>query len=322
MSAVGARVLAQRPRGRRLHLAGYPGGIARHIHVSWADPNKVREVVVVGSDSRIVFNDLDPLERVRVFNEGRASGPVEEPLTFGEYTLHVRDGDIVSPADRASRAAEAPERHFLHCIRRGESRSPTRSRGTTVVRVMEAIDASARRAAARRSASTASSPRAGRARGNELESRSLTSPPRQRRSRTSSTRPSIGRARPQRLDPGRGGRAPSSRSSPSTARSPHAIGIDSGLSALELALRASGSVPGDEVITAGEHVRRHRAAIAHAGATPVLVDVDRRHLHIDPPLVEAARSPAHDGDRRRCTSTGSRPTWTRSARSPSGTAWS
>src|SRR5205807_8567598 len=38
---------------------GYPNNVVANIHVSWADPNKVREVVAVGSRRRVVFNDLN-----------------------------------------------------------------------------------------------------------------------------------------------------------------------------------------------------------------------------------------------------------------------
>src|SRR6202045_3223562 len=54
----------------------------------------------------------------------------------------------------------------------------------------------------------------------------------------------------------------------------YAVGVDSGTSALELALRAYDVGPGDEVITAANSFIASALAISHAGATPVLVDVD------------------------------------------------
>jgi dTDP-4-amino-4,6-dideoxygalactose transaminase len=54
----------------------------------------------------------------------------------------------------------------------------------------------------------------------------------------------------------------------------YAVGVDSGTSALELALRAYEIGPGDEVITAANSFIASALAISHAGATPVLVDVD------------------------------------------------
>jgi dTDP-4-amino-4,6-dideoxygalactose transaminase len=68
----------------------------------------------------------------------------------------------------------------------------------------------------------------------------------------------------------------------------HAIGVDSGLSALELALRAFGVGPGDEVITQANTFIATAFAITHVGATPVLVDVDPISGQIDVEQVEQA----------------------------------
>jgi dTDP-4-amino-4,6-dideoxygalactose transaminase len=67
----------------------------------------------------------------------------------------------------------------------------------------------------------------------------------------------------------------------------HAVGVDSGLSALELILRGYGIGPGDEVITAANTFIATALAISHAGARPVLVDVDPHTYNLDPELVEA-----------------------------------
>ncbi|MFB3814503.1 MAG: DegT/DnrJ/EryC1/StrS family aminotransferase [Terriglobales bacterium] len=70
-----------------------------------------------------------------------------------------------------------------------------------------------------------------------------------------------------------------------------AVGVDSGMSALELALRAHGIGPGDEVITAANTFIATALAISHCGATPVLVDVNPRTYTLDPEAVAAAISP-------------------------------
>lgn len=67
-----------------------------------------------------------------------------------------------------------------------------------------------------------------------------------------------------------------------------AIGVDSGTSALELALRAYEIGPGDEVITAANSFIASALAISHAGATPVLVDVDPDTYTIDIAAIEKA----------------------------------
>jgi predicted dehydrogenase len=145
VSAVGARCLRNGREDVGFVSLGYPGGTVAHVHVSWAEPNKVREVVVVGSDNRVVFNDVDPLEPVRVFFKGVRAVPGEEPTSYGEHRLHLRDGDILSPAIPFTEPLKHECGHFLHCIRRGERPFTTAYDGRDVVRVMEAIDESIRR---------------------------------------------------------------------------------------------------------------------------------------------------------------------------------
>jgi dTDP-4-amino-4,6-dideoxygalactose transaminase len=70
-----------------------------------------------------------------------------------------------------------------------------------------------------------------------------------------------------------------------------AIGVDSGTSALELALRAYEIGPGDEVITAANSFIASALAISHAGAKPVLADVDPDTFTIDVAAVEKAITP-------------------------------
>jgi predicted dehydrogenase len=112
-----------------------------HIHVSWADPNKAREVTVVCSDKRVVFNDLNGTERVRIFEQG-ISQVRSQPLTYGEYTLQVRDGDIISPKVDSSEPLKNQCRHFLECIRTGERPLSSGSEGVAVIRVLKAVDQS------------------------------------------------------------------------------------------------------------------------------------------------------------------------------------
>jgi predicted dehydrogenase len=145
VSAVAARVLGNDHEDVGFISLRYPNAVVAHIHVSWAEPNKVREVVVVGSDKRVVFNDLDALERVRVFNKGVKSVRNEEPTSFGEYHLLMRDGDINSPSVAVTEPLKQQCGHFLHCIRRGEAPLTDGRQGRAVVQVMEAIEASIER---------------------------------------------------------------------------------------------------------------------------------------------------------------------------------
>lgn len=140
VSAVGAQVLHSSCEDIGFISLGYPNNVLAHIHVSWAEPNKVREVVVVGGDKRIVFNDLNPQEQVRVFEKGVK--PVGEPTTYGEYQFFVRDGDIISPKVAPSEPLKSQCVHFVECVTEGKHPLSDGQNGLDVVRVMEAIDQS------------------------------------------------------------------------------------------------------------------------------------------------------------------------------------
>jgi predicted dehydrogenase len=122
---------------------GYRNGVVGNIHVSWSDPNKVREVVAVGSRRRVVFNDLNDVERVRYYERGVAAGDgIAE--TYGEFKLLVRDGDIVSPTVEPSEPLKNQCVEFVDAI--STNRVPLASGvfGRGVVRALAAIEASMR----------------------------------------------------------------------------------------------------------------------------------------------------------------------------------
>lgn len=140
VSAVGTQVLHNCREDVGFIVLGYPNKVLGHVHVSWADPLKVREVVVVGSDKRIVFDDLDPLERVRIYEKGIAASPVEaEPASYSEYHFSIRDGDIISPKIDFGEPLKTQCQHFVECVRQGCQPLSDGQEGLNVVRVMEAV---------------------------------------------------------------------------------------------------------------------------------------------------------------------------------------
>ena len=140
-SAVGSSVLGCDRADVGFITLGYPDGVVGHIHVSWTDPHKVREVVVVGSAQRIVFEDTNALERVRVFDKGITRVPSENP-TYGEFAFQLRDGDIISPAIPPAEPLKTQCLEFLDCVRTGRRPLTDGRLGRDVVSVMEAIDRS------------------------------------------------------------------------------------------------------------------------------------------------------------------------------------
>jgi predicted dehydrogenase len=141
VSAVGNRLLGNDREDVGFVTLTYPDGIIANIHVSWADPNKVREVVAVGSRQRVVFDDLNNLERVRIFEKGVCPAE-QEADSFGEFRFLLRDGAIISPKIEVREPLKNQCSQFLDCVRSGEQPLSDAHSGLQVVKVMVAIQQS------------------------------------------------------------------------------------------------------------------------------------------------------------------------------------
>ena len=96
ISAVGARPLGMGKPDLAFLTLYYPQGVLGQIHVSWVDSNKERFLRVIGSDARLVFDDLNHLEPIRLFEKGIGLQN-KFGAEFGSYDFLLRDGNIFSP---------------------------------------------------------------------------------------------------------------------------------------------------------------------------------------------------------------------------------
>jgi predicted dehydrogenase len=119
----------------------FPGGGIGQIHLSWLDPHKVRRVTVVGDRKMAVFDDMEPREKVRVYDQTVESS--EGYWTYGE-NLSLRSGDIRVPSFRATEPLGAELKHFVECVRTGERPRTDGPDGLRVVEVLSAAQASLR----------------------------------------------------------------------------------------------------------------------------------------------------------------------------------
>ena len=122
----------------------YPPAILASIHVSWADSNKERTVSVVGSRARLVFDDLNALERVKIFEKGISTN-VGGRDSFGEFLFALRDGDIISPKVPTTEPLSALCQEFLKCVKTRKEPLTGARNGVDVVRVMCAVERSLKR---------------------------------------------------------------------------------------------------------------------------------------------------------------------------------
>lgn len=141
VSAVGAKVLKNGLADVGFFVLGYEDDFVAHVHVSWADPDKVRELVVVGSDSRVVFDDLKIGEQVRIHEKGVTPLASSSGESFG-LDLLIRDGDIISPNIEPSEPLKNQCLDFLNSVRTGSRPVSDGAIGVAVVQTLEAIDQS------------------------------------------------------------------------------------------------------------------------------------------------------------------------------------
>ena len=120
----------------------YTGGQAAAVHVSWLDPNKVRRMTVVGSKKMVVYDDVSPDAKIRLYDKGIDKRPngLGSYATFGEFQLLRRAGDILIPKLDFTEPLRAECQAFLNAIRTGQPPLADGRNGLAVVEVLEAAD--------------------------------------------------------------------------------------------------------------------------------------------------------------------------------------
>ncbi|MCW1886370.1 Gfo/Idh/MocA family oxidoreductase [Luteolibacter flavescens] len=136
-------------------------GFKRHrfatIQSSWLEPRKVRQMTFVGTHKMIVYDDLQPLEKIRIYDVRVECPPHYDSFAEFHYSYHY--GDCYLPRIEQSEPLKTMCSHFIECIR--EQRRPLTcgQRGLDVVRILEASSSSLRDGGGPISLSGLSSPR-------------------------------------------------------------------------------------------------------------------------------------------------------------------
>lgn len=119
---------------------GFDDGLTALSHVSWLDPCKIRRVTVVGDQKMAVYDDLEPLDKIKIYDRGVEKPPYAD--SFGEFQLSYRYGDVHAPRLRWVEPLRRECAHFITCAIDG---SPPRSDGASgrqVVALLAAADRS------------------------------------------------------------------------------------------------------------------------------------------------------------------------------------
>lgn len=113
----------------------YPNGVEAQSHLSWLDPRKVRDTVVVGSKQMAVCDSLN--KKIIIYNN---SVIVEGNESYADHIFSYKYGDVTMPFINASVEPMIEEiKDFVHCINTGDTPKASSQIGVEVVQVLNAL---------------------------------------------------------------------------------------------------------------------------------------------------------------------------------------
>lgn len=113
------------------------------VQNSWLDPNKVRRMTFVGSRRMILYDDNEPLEKIKIYDKRVEVPPHYD--TFAEFHYSYHYGDMYVPYIKQVEPLKVQCEHFLDCIRTGQEPLSSGSDGLHVVEILEAASESLKR---------------------------------------------------------------------------------------------------------------------------------------------------------------------------------
>src|SRR5690606_31004022 len=111
-------------------------------HTSWLDPHKVRKVTVVGNRKMAVIDDVEGVEKVRLYDKGVDLAPGERRYVDYAEAMTIRSGDIHIPKIDMREPLRLECQHFVDSVRDGVRPRSDGRNGLMVVRILDAAQRS------------------------------------------------------------------------------------------------------------------------------------------------------------------------------------
>ena len=140
VSATGVSHFTGQPEDVAYLTCYFPGNVIAHCHVNWLSPVKIRRTVIGCSRRMAVYDDLEPSEKIRIYDKGVSVSDEAE----GRYQMLVsyRTGDAWIPNLPNTEALSVEVRHFLESIEHSRRPLTDGQAGLRLVRILEAASAS------------------------------------------------------------------------------------------------------------------------------------------------------------------------------------
>jgi len=141
VSATGMRHIAGRPETVAYLTLHYASGLIAHCHVNWLSPVKVRRTLIGGSRKMVVYDDVEPTDKIRVYDAGvnlGQHGDAERGQPDYRLRIDYRKGDIWIPHLEGKEALKLEVEHFVECIRQKRAPLSGGPEGLQLIRTLEA----------------------------------------------------------------------------------------------------------------------------------------------------------------------------------------
>ena len=140
VSATGMSHLAGQPENIAFLTIFYDGNFVAHLNVNWLAPVKVRRTLIGGSRKMIVYDDIEPSEKLKIYDRGISATPSQERIY--QMLISYRTGDVWVPKLDTTEALAIEARHFLDCIAGKAKPLSGGEAGLTTVKILEAASKS------------------------------------------------------------------------------------------------------------------------------------------------------------------------------------
>ena len=120
----------------------FPSAQIAHVHVNWLTPVKVRHTLIGGSEKMILYDDLDPSEKLKIYDKGIDVTP--EPEDVYKMLVSYRLGDMWAPQLNNTEALQTEALHFIDCIEHSKQPETDGPAGLRMVTLIEAAETSLR----------------------------------------------------------------------------------------------------------------------------------------------------------------------------------
>lgn len=139
VSATGIAHVPGEPENMAYLTCFFEDNLVAHLHANWLAPVKLRRTLICGEKQMIVYDDLEPSERVKVYDKGIS---VSDESELQKLLISYRSGDCWSPKIPPGEALQAEVKHFVECIRTGQKPLSDGEAGLRVALLIEAASRS------------------------------------------------------------------------------------------------------------------------------------------------------------------------------------